>query len=117
MRRLHYASGTVMLDDRTCKALLRYARALATSGEADIVEIPVITDTGSLAHAHLLIGPTSQLFATTVENAAEIAIDDAVVAELERLTANLQPSRPQWADELTGLSSVQDFDFMDRRDT
>ncbi|KQX06916.1 MULTISPECIES: hypothetical protein [unclassified Leifsonia] len=116
MRRVHYAGGTVMVDDLTCKALLRYARALAQTGESDIVEIPVITDTGSQAHAHMLIGPSSQLFATTVDNAAESIVEDEVIAELERLTARLQPSRPQWSDELPGLASVQDFDFLDRAD-
>lgn len=44
MRRIHYVDSHVLTGDRTCKALLRYARALAVANLSDVVEIPVITE-------------------------------------------------------------------------
>jgi len=43
MRRLHYSSGHMLVGDVTCKAVLRYARALADVGKSDVVQIPVVT--------------------------------------------------------------------------
>lgn len=112
MRKLHYASGYLLLADQTCKALLRYARALAQSGESDVVMVPTITEGGSLASAHLLIGPASQLFSTPVENASEEPFDLSVVRELERRTAELHPTRPAWPEEMTDVDNVEfDFDY------
>jgi hypothetical protein len=46
MRKIFYAGGHVLTGDRTCKAVLRLARALANNGRADIVDIPVINRIG-----------------------------------------------------------------------
>ncbi|SMQ62905.1 hypothetical protein SAMN06295909_0804 [Plantibacter sp. VKM Ac-1784] len=111
MRKLHYAGGYLLMADQTCKALLRYARALAQTGESDIAVVPTISDGGSLGYAHLLVGPASQLFSTPVENASKEPFDDEIIAELERRTAALQPARPEWATELT---DVDDLEFDER---
>lgn len=111
MRHLHYSSGYVLVADRTCKALLRYARALADSGKSDIVMVPVVTEGGSTAYAHMLIGPSSQLFSTPVDNSASEPVDDEVIAEMERLTLELQPSRPAWPQEMTDIAGYNDWEF------
>jgi hypothetical protein len=108
MRRLHYAGGYVLIGDRTGKAVLRYARALADSQTSDVVSVPVITEGGSRAYAHLLIGPASQLFSTPVENSADDPVDDEVIRDLETATLRLQPSRPVWSDE---MFDVPDLDL------
>ncbi|MFC0682651.1 hypothetical protein ACFFGH_32885 [Lysobacter korlensis] len=108
MRRLYYSSGYILIDDRTCKAVLRYARALAVSGKSDVVTVPVITDGGSRGSAHLLIGPASELFSTPVDNSRDAEYDPAVVEELERMTAELQEFRPAWETE---MRDVPDFDL------
>src|SRR5690606_20763020 len=59
MRRLYYAGGNMLMADSTCKAVLRYARALADANKADVIMIPVVTEGGSLAYAHMLVGPAS----------------------------------------------------------
>ncbi|PZE23991.1 MULTISPECIES: hypothetical protein [unclassified Curtobacterium] len=109
MRRIHYAGGYVMTGDSTCKALLRYARALAVAGVADVVQIPVVTDGGSRAYAHLLIGPASQIFSTPVLESPDEPLDQEVIERLERGTMSLQPSRPEWPAEMT---DVQDLSFL-----
>jgi hypothetical protein len=111
MRHLHYSSGYVLVGDRTCKALLRYARALADVGKSDIVMVPVVTEGGSAAYAHLLIGPASQLFSTPVDNSASEPVDDEVIAEMERLTLELQPSRPAWPQEMTDVPGDLDWEY------
>ncbi|MDD9151678.1 hypothetical protein PUY80_03730 [Plantibacter flavus] len=111
MRKLHYASGYLLMADKTCKALLRYARALSQSGESDIVMVPTISEGGSLGYAHLLIGPASQLFSTPVENASEEPFDEQTIVELEQRTAEMQPARPEWATEFT---DIDDLEFDER---
>jgi hypothetical protein len=112
MRRLHYAGGYMLLGDTTCKAVLRYARALARSGTSDVVSVPVVTEGGSRAYAHLLIGPASQIFSTPVENGTGEREDDEVIRELEEATLRLQPGRPSWPEEMADIPDL-DFDGYD----
>jgi hypothetical protein len=111
MRRLHYAGGQLLTADTTCKAVLRYARALADSGTADVVSVPVVGDAGAPAMAHLLIGPASQMFSTPVaaEGVDEPA-DRATVDDLEARTRRLAPSTPAWPDEMADVP-VLDFEL------
>jgi hypothetical protein len=106
MRKLHYAGSYVLIGDRTCKAVLRYARALADSQISDLVSVPVITEGGSSAYAHLLIGPSSQIFSTPVENSQDEPVDDEVIRDLETATLRLQPSRPVWSEELLDIPDL-----------
>ncbi|KQX06906.1 MULTISPECIES: hypothetical protein [unclassified Leifsonia] len=108
MRRLFYSSGYVLTADRTCKAVLRYARALAESSTSDVVSIPVLVSGGGVGYAHFLIGPASQLFSTPVADNTAEPDDPTVVADLERRTRLLQTSVPEWDDEMT---DVENFDF------
>ncbi|MCU1545699.1 MAG: hypothetical protein JWP30_799 [Homoserinimonas sp.] len=100
-----------MVGDRTCKAVLRYARALAEADTADVVMVPVITEGGSHGYAHILVGPASQLFSTPVENSGEEPDDVKVLEELEQHTRRLQPKRPDWSDEMTDIPDLSDLEF------
>ncbi|PPI05205.1 hypothetical protein C5C63_14655 [Rathayibacter sp. AY1B8] len=94
----------MLVADVTCKAVLRYARALADVGKSDIVTIPVVTDGGSNASAHLLIGPASQLFSIPVENShGDEPVDEEAIAQIELETRRLQPARPSWSEEMTDI--------------
>jgi hypothetical protein len=111
MRRLQYSSGYVLTSDRTCKAVLRYARALAEARKSDVVTIPAISETGSYGFAHLLIGPASEIFSTPVEHAGVEPDDAEVITELEQRTMLLQPSRPEWPTEMTDIQAIDDLDI------
>ncbi|MCJ1675577.1 hypothetical protein MT355_20115 [Rathayibacter sp. VKM Ac-2929] len=107
MRKLYYSSGSMLVADVTCKAVLRYARALADVGKSDVVSVPVVADGGSNAYAHLLIGPASQLFSTPVENShGDEPVDEDAIAHIERETQRMQPARPSWDDEMTDITDV-----------
>ena len=111
MRRLYYAGGTMLVGDRTCKAVLRYARALAEAHQSDLVTVPVASEGGGVEHAHLLIGPASQIFSLPVENSADAPFDPEVIEHLERETRRLHPAAPDWEDELTDIPTLDFLDF------
>jgi hypothetical protein len=110
MRKIFYAGGHVLTGDRTCKAVLRLARALANNDRADIVDIPVINEGGSVVIAHLLIGPASQLYSVPIENSRDEPFDSDVIEELERRTLELQPNRPVWGMEMTDVPDLDEFE-------
>jgi hypothetical protein len=108
MRRMHYAGGSILLGDQTCKAVIRLARALAMKNRSDIIEFPVVEPGGVAGTAHLLIGPSSEISSVPVPGAEEGPDDQQVVADLEMRTAGLQPRRPSWEDE---MGDVPNFDW------
>lgn len=114
MRKLHYASGDLLMADQTCNALMRYARALAERGAADVVAVPMVTPVGEHSVAHLLVGPSSQLMSTPVENPLPEPDDAETVAELERLIRGLEPSSAVHSDgdpEASDLALSLELDF------
>ncbi len=106
MRRLYYSSGSIVIDDRVCKAVLRYARALAIGDKSDVVAIPAISDGGSRGEAYLLIGPASELFSTPEDDRLDEALDLDVVRRLERMTEELHEFRPGWETEMTAIPDM-----------
>jgi hypothetical protein len=117
MRRVHYVNSHILTGDRTCKALLRYARALAVAGRSDVVQIPVVTEGGSKAYAHLLIGPASEIFSTPVSDSQDEPSDEDVIAYLERETLRLEPARPAWDAEMTDVPALDEVpDLTDLED-
>jgi hypothetical protein len=109
MRKLHYSSGEILIGDRTCKALLRYSRALANAGKADVVSVPYITEGGGRAFAHLIIGPASQIYSTPVEDATDDPDDWSIIEKLEEQTLLLEPSRPAWPQEMEDIPGIEEL--------
>ena len=106
MRRLYYAGGQIVVDDRTCKAVLRYSRALAIANRSDVVTVPYVTEGGGAAYAHLLIGPASQIYSVPVLSPSDEAYDEEMVRDLETRTRDLYPSTPAWPDEMTDIAAL-----------
>lgn len=100
MRRLHYANGYMITPDAVSNAVLRYARALADAHTSDIVTIPVLGEGGTVASAHLLIGPASQLYSTQVLDSIAEFTDPELVADLEQRTRHIQPPTVAWPDRM-----------------
>jgi hypothetical protein len=109
MRRLFYVSGSVVIGDQMCKALLRYARALSKQELSDVVSIPFVGESGLKEYAHFLIGPASQLFSTPVEGQPNEEDDKKVLLDLERKTKALQPDRPMWSHEMTDIPELDHY--------
>jgi hypothetical protein len=97
---MYYAGGNVLLGDITCKAVIRYARALAESRRYDVISLPVIGDGGERGDAHVLLGPASALFSAPVVAGGEDLEDFDLVRRLEHRTRGLHPDRPEWSEEM-----------------
>ena len=106
MRRLYYAGGDILIDDAVSKALLRFARALAENSTSDIVSVPVRSEAGSTTNAHLLLGPSSQLFSVPVAEAAELPPTPSSSSTWRIAPRRLRPSTPAWPDEMTDVSDL-----------
>ena len=111
MRRLHYAGGSVLTTDRTCKAVLRYARALAEAHSSDVVSVPVVQEGGTTVLAHFLIGPASQLYSTPVLSSDEGPDSEELIAELEARSRRMHPGTPAWPDEMQDIPDPDMPDF------
>jgi hypothetical protein len=107
MRRLSYTNTSVITDDRIANAVLQYSRELAEHDHSATVDIPVVTEDGTVISAELLIGPASELIVVDVPDAPlpkDMDVDGAVAAiriAMERLTS--PPSvQPEAGAERTG---------------
>jgi hypothetical protein len=111
MRKLYYAGGSVIISDQVCKAILRYARALAKAETADLVVFPAFTDDNRRGMAHILIGPASQILSSPTEDIG-IDLDDAQFVELlEARTFKLDPNRPDWNNDVVDVEDFTSFDW------
>ena len=98
------------MADATCKAVIRYARALAEVRRYDVVSLPAIGDGGERGNAHLLLGPASSLFSAPVVEGGEELEDVDLVRRLEHRTRGLHPDRPDWSEEMQDVSDFE-IDF------
>ena len=109
MRRLHYSGDSVLVSDRTCKAVLRYARALAEADSSDVVSVPVVQE-GAVVLAHFLIGPASQIYSMpAVGGDDEPLEDEAIIRHLEEASRRMHPGMPAWPDE---MPDIPDLDLL-----
>lgn len=92
MKRIFYASGSVLTGDRTADAVIKFAQVLAEREASDVIEIPIFIAGSAVARAQLLIGPASQLM-TISEDPRHIEFDDEETLRLidERVEALLCP--------------------------
>jgi hypothetical protein len=111
MRELFYAGGSVVVSDQVCKAILRYARALAKANTADLVIFPAWTKENVRGMAHILIGPSSQVLSVPSQE-MDIDLDDSRMVEiLESRTKNLDPDRPEWGNDIVDVEDFTSFDW------
>ena len=111
MRRLFYAGGSIVISDQVCKAVLRYARALARNDSANVVTLPSFTEDFGRGISHILVGPTSQLLSVPTAD-LEVELTDAQIVEiLEGRTKSLDPERPDWSDDITDIEDLTVYDW------
>lgn len=113
MKRIYYASGSVLTGNAIAESVLAYARALAKSPLADIIHIPVIvTGQEQPGMASLLVGPASQLMCVDeATNGGLIEpLDGTLVAELERRSQLIGSPRPMSQHELEDPAIVDEYD-------
>lgn len=85
-----YAGDEYLTGDAIADALLGYSRALGDDERAEIVEIPVREDDGTVVPAKFLIGPASQIVAKAVSGRGPEIEDEELVQRLQRLTRGVE---------------------------
>lgn len=70
MRQIVYGGGTFVTSDEIAEALLGYAAALGSAGQAATIHVPAVTADDRTGDVALLVGPASQLMAE------QIVVDD-----------------------------------------
>src|SRR3989337_1749122 len=89
MKRIFYASGSLVTSDRTAEAVLAYAQALAQRESSDTIDIPIFGVGGTTARAQLLIGPSSQVLVLTEMSSDEEFDDEETLLSINRLVEGL----------------------------
>lgn len=109
MKRIHYASGSLLTGDDIADVLLRFAAALAHNNSAAEVRAPAVVDGGRTGEVFLLLGPASQMLAEEEPFGGEELLDERFVAEFEQRIAALGPHRATFVEH--GTEDVTDLDF------
>lgn len=108
MKRIHYASGTVLTGDAIADVLVKYAAALATNTAAAEVRAPAILETGEVGEIVMLLGPASQILAETEHFDGPELRDDDFVNGLDDRVAALGPHRATFVRR--GTEGMDDLD-------
>ncbi|WP_439592885.1 hypothetical protein [Microbacterium sp.] len=90
MDRINYAGDSFLTGSLIARALLDYAQALAEAGSAGTIEIPTIGADGVHGMTVMLVGPSSQLTATSVATDVAEVEDAALIAKLASLSDELR---------------------------
>ncbi|MGW9158229.1 hypothetical protein [Microbacterium sp. NPDC055665] len=95
MRAILYGGEVFLTGDDIADALLAYGRALGEDERAEIIEIPVREQDGTVVSAKFLIGPASQIVAKAISSSAPELKDPELVRHLQALTRGVEsPSGP-----------------------
>jgi hypothetical protein len=111
MRKLFYAGGSIIISDQVCKAVLRYARALAKADRADVIIMRALTPDNRVGMAHMIIGPASQIMSTPTDDLPLDLEDPAMVEILEGRTRRFDPSAPDWDKDVVDVTDFTTFDW------
>jgi len=99
VKRVFYSSGSIRTGDRTAQVVLDYASALAQRETSDAIEIPILTESGALGTARLLLGPASQIMSVTEDVRVDEVDDDEVLDLLARRIDGLLRPKGRPVDE------------------
>ncbi|MGH1524895.1 hypothetical protein ACRAWC_13010 [Leifsonia sp. L25] len=108
MKRIHYASGSLLTGDAIADVLVRYAAALAINTAAAEVRAPAILESGEVGEIMMLLGPASQILAETEHFGGPELRDDDFVSELDGRISALGPRRATFVR--LGTEGVDDID-------
>jgi hypothetical protein len=116
VKRISYADSKIATHDRVADLVLEYAKILARTESADTVTIPYRTDAGELAEVTMLIGPASQVTASTDDDDDFPGDPGAAIAELEERIRARTPQNMATQERLPA-DEFDDDDFDDYSET
>jgi len=108
MKRIHYASGSLLTGDDIADVIVRFAAALAHNNQAAEVRAPAVTD-GGTREVLLLLGPASQMLAEDEPYEGTELLDQRFVDEFEHRIAALAPPRATYVEN--GTEDIADVDI------
>lgn len=117
MKRIFYASGSVVTGDKLAYAIVQYAEVLAQRDTSDTIDIPIAMDSGEIGRAQLLIDPASQLVIVPEEGSYVELEDDLTIVDLARRGSLLASPHPQQQQGSGSLISDYANDFGDGTDS
>lgn len=109
MKRIHYASGSLLTGDDIADVLVRFAAALAHRNDAAEVHAPVVLDDGGTGEVLMLLGPASQILAEDEPYTGPELRDAGFVAEFEEKIAALGPQKASFVEN--GTDDMPDLDY------
>jgi len=109
MKRIHYASSSLLTGDDIADVLVRFAAALAHKNDAAEVHAPAIVEGGDTGEVLMLLGPASQILAEDEQYGGSELHDEAFVNECEDKIAALAPTRATFVQH--GTDDLPDLDY------
>ncbi|MDN4613310.1 hypothetical protein P5G50_02490 [Leifsonia sp. F6_8S_P_1B] len=110
MKRIHYASGSLLTGDAIAEALVAYAAALAINNAAAEVHAPAVMENGQQGEVLMLLGPASQILVDDGEG--DDLVDTEFVADIEQKTQELGPRKATFVESGTEDAEGIDLDFL-----
>lgn len=112
MKRIFHPGGSVVTGSDLADAVMEYAESLSGRSQVDVVDIPVLTDSGLPGRAQFLIGASSQLVSVTSEPILRELIESGTTEDLRRRAlVGADAALVGWTGD--GLESPQfdEFDY------
>lgn len=97
MKLVIYAGEQYLTGDEIAHALVDYGQALAETGTAESITVPIREADGSDGTAVFLVGPASQIVVKSVTSGQPELVDDQTV---ELIKARIRRLRPTTAGEV-----------------
>ncbi|HEY9478321.1 MAG TPA: hypothetical protein VIQ26_07805 [Microbacteriaceae bacterium] len=109
MKKVSYAGLAFLTADDVADALVDLAAALP---RAEIVEVPIVDDRGTIQRARLVIGPTSHLIAVPEDTAFADPEDDGTTGQLRKRASLVRSPHTAIATATEPLSaSFEELEF------
>ena len=112
MKRIHYASGTLVTGDAIADVLMRYAASLAANNSAADVHAPAVLESGEVGDVQMVLGPASQILAEDAPEASPELVDEDFVELYEKKVAALGPRRAEFVEQGVEESESLDIDYL-----
>lgn len=112
MKRIFHLGGSVITGDDLADAVMHYAEALSLRPQVDVVDIPIVDETGLMGRIQILVGGLGQLVCVTAQSTLpELTEAETVNTLRHKALAGTAWGRASWTGD--GLDSPQfgEFDY------
>lgn len=112
MKRIFHLGGSVVTGDDLADAVMHYAEALSIRPQVDVVDIPIIDDTGLIGRGQILIGGAGHLVCVTAETVQPELLEPETVDILRhKELVGMASGRASWTGEGLDAPQFDEFDY------